>query len=91
MLKLFKFSQGQLDYYGAFKDEKEAYDRRADVDPTFHYTHVEINELTIPGHTIMVLEDDDLPFADLEFTVTAPEIPAEKPAAKAKPRKRNDQ
>lgn len=70
-LKLFKFTQGAFDYYGAFKDIEDAYDRRAEVDPTFHYAHCEIAELTLDGYEIAVYHKTPLPAPDpvyLPFT-----------------------
>lgn len=76
-LKLFKFTQGLNEYYGAYGNAEEAYERRAEVDHTFHYTDVRIEEVTLEGYEIAVYrepgivvgynfknEPDPLPFAD---------------------------
>lgn len=69
MLKLFRFTQGWHDYYGAFEDREEAYKRRAEVDYTFHYTDVKIEEIKLEGYEISVspifeVVEHELPFAD---------------------------
>lgn len=66
MLKVFRFTQGWLDYYGAYKDLEEAYARRAEIDHTFHYTDVRIEEIQIDGYLVRAYPDiETLPFADL--------------------------
>lgn len=51
-MKLFKFTLGIYEQYGVFNDEKEAYEKRATIDPAYYYTPVEIAEVTVPGYEI---------------------------------------
>jgi len=54
MLKLFKYTCGLDEKFGAATDEQDAYDRRAEVDPTFDFVAVRIEEVTVPGFVITV-------------------------------------
>jgi len=69
-LKLFKFTCGLDEKIGVFKDEKEAYERRTEVDPTFHFLPVQIDEITVPGYEIAItpIKQTVEPMADDEFT-----------------------
>lgn len=49
MLKLFRYTCGLDDKFGAATDEQDAYDRRAEVDSTFDFVGVQIEEITVPG------------------------------------------
>lgn len=53
-MKLFKFICGSDEKIGPFKDETEAYDRRTEIDPTFHFLPVRIEEVTLPGYVISI-------------------------------------
>lgn len=53
-MKLYKYICGIDEKYGAANDEKDAYDRRTDVDPTFHFLPVQIEEVTIDGFEVIV-------------------------------------
>lgn len=54
MPKLFKFMSGLDEKYGIAEDEQDAYERRAEVDPTFDYTGCKIEEVVVPGYNIIV-------------------------------------
>ena len=53
-MKLFRYTCGHDDYYGPADDKKDAYDRRTEVDPAFHYLPVTIEEVVVPGYVISV-------------------------------------
>lgn len=53
-MKVFKYTCGDYEKYGVAEDESDAYERRAEVDPTFHYLPVTIEELRIEGYEIAV-------------------------------------
>lgn len=51
-MKLFRYISGVDERYGAAEDEKDAYDRRREVDHTFHFLPVRIEEVTLEGYEI---------------------------------------
>lgn len=51
-MKLFRYTSGHDDKFAPAVDEKDAYERRAEVDPTFHFLPVQIEELTVEGYEI---------------------------------------
>jgi hypothetical protein len=53
-MKLYKYICGIDEKYGAATDEKDAYERRLEVDPTFHFLPVRIEEVTIDGYEVVV-------------------------------------
>lgn len=57
-MKLYKYISGHDEKYGAAKDEKDAYERRTEVDPTFHFMDVRIEEVEVPGYDITVTEQN---------------------------------
>lgn len=64
MLKLYRFTLGTDESYGAYSSLQEAYEKRADIDATFFFTPVAIEEVLLPGFTITVTkegEDGELP------------------------------
>jgi hypothetical protein len=62
--------------------EEEAFDRRAEVDPSYDYLPVQVKELEIEGHDIHVTaKKQEKP--EVPEPVT-PEIPVEKPPEKPK-------
>lgn len=57
-MKLYKYTFGDWERYGAAKDDADAFERRMDIDPQFHYVPVVIEEVTIEGYTISVTKDE---------------------------------
>lgn len=53
-MRLFKYTCGVDEKIGVFRDENEAYEKRASVDPTFHFLPVVIEEITVPGYEIII-------------------------------------
>lgn len=53
-MKLYKYTCGDYEKYGVAADDNDAYERRATVDPNFHYLPVTIEELRIEGYEIIV-------------------------------------
>lgn len=51
-MKLFKYQMGTDEKLGVAKDEKDAYDRREEVDHTFNFLPVKITEVTLEGYEI---------------------------------------
>jgi hypothetical protein len=51
-MKLFKYQMGTDEKLGVVKDEKDAYERRAEVDHTFRFLPVTITEVTLEGYEI---------------------------------------
>lgn len=63
-MKLFKFTVGEDERLYPFSDLQEAHDRRTEVDPSYHYLPVRIEEVTVPGyklHVYPVLPETSLP------------------------------
>lgn len=53
-MRIFKYRCGVDEKIGVFRDENEAYEKRASVDPTFHFLPVVIEEITVPGYEIII-------------------------------------
>jgi len=53
-MKLFKYICGIDEKFGPANDEKDAYDRRLEIDPTFHFLPVRIEEVTLDGYEVIV-------------------------------------
>ena len=53
-MKLYKYTCGDDTKVGVAKDEKDAYERRGEVDPTFSFLPVQIEEYEIPGYEIVI-------------------------------------
>lgn len=53
-MKLYKYTCGLDDKFGPAENDQDAYDRRAEVDPTFHFVGVIIKEVVVPGFEITV-------------------------------------
>jgi hypothetical protein len=53
-MKLFRFTMGHVDLLGAFEDATDAYERRNEVDHTFDWTPVVIEEVVLEGYEITV-------------------------------------
>lgn len=60
---LFKLEIGNTIEYAAAESMKDMHERKADIDPQFAFLPVEITEIVIPGHEIVVneLETTDTP------------------------------
>lgn len=58
-MKLYRFTVGYDEKFYPFSDEKEAYERRKEVDHTFEWLPVVIQEIAIPGFTITVTPDGE--------------------------------
>lgn len=61
-MKIFKFTYGDFEKYGVFKDLKEAEERRAEIEGVELYLPVTIEEFTIPYYNIHLEATADLPF-----------------------------
>ncbi|WP_217597314.1 hypothetical protein [Cohnella sp. GbtcB17] len=73
-LKLFKYTCGVDERIGVFADADEAYERRAEVDPTFHFLPVRIDEIIVPGYVITIEPE-------LGAAVSADRLPTEEEIA----------
>jgi hypothetical protein len=51
-MKLFRLTLGSTEKFGVAKNEKEMYKERAEIDPTFEYTPVVIEEVEVDGYEI---------------------------------------
>lgn len=58
-MKLFKYSLGSIERLGAAEDAEDAYDRRAEVDPTFSYLPMAIEEIKVEGFTVTVTPESE--------------------------------
>lgn len=54
-MKLYKFTCGVDEKVGVFTDEAEAYERRTEVDPTFYFLPVTIEEIAVPGYELVTV------------------------------------
>lgn len=76
-MKLYRYICGDFEKYGVGDGAEDAYERRSEVDPTFHYLPVTIDEVRIDGYEItvkaasVVPEDRD----ELKAWLTEREIP----------------
>ena len=53
-MKLFKLTMGSIEKFAVAKNEKEMFEKRAEVEAAFEYTPVQIDEVTLPGYEITV-------------------------------------
>lgn len=60
-MKLYKYSFGDFEHYGPAKDDADAFERRTDIDPQFHYVPVTIEEVTLEGYEITVTATSNVP------------------------------
>jgi hypothetical protein len=58
MKKLYRYTLGNIDRFGVANDTDEAHEKRAEVDHTFEFLPVQIEEVQIDGYTITVTKDD---------------------------------
>lgn len=59
-MKLYRYIMGVNEKYGVAADEQDAYDRRAEVDHTFSFLPVRIEEVIVPGYVIRAVSEEDL-------------------------------
>ncbi|MGQ0452052.1 hypothetical protein ACT4UM_01565, partial [Bacillus sp. SS-TM] len=52
MAKVFRLTLGSIDKFAVAEDREEMYEKRAEIDPTFAYTPVEIQPLHVDGYEI---------------------------------------
>lgn len=60
-MKLYQYTCGDYQKYGVGADEDDAYNRRSEVDQTFHYLPVTIEEVTVDGYEITVKAASGVP------------------------------
>lgn len=60
-MKLYRLTMGITEYFAAAENEEDMYERREEVDPTFSYLPVQIEELKIDGYEITVTPLEDKP------------------------------
>ena len=53
-MKLFKLTVGLIEKYGVAEDEQDMYERRSDVDYSFDYLPVIVEEIAVDGYEITV-------------------------------------
>lgn len=58
-MKLYKYTCGDHEAYGVAENDQDAYDRRAEVHPTFHYIPVKMEEVKVEGYEISVTPLND--------------------------------
>lgn len=58
-MKLYRYTCGDHDKLGVAEDEQDAYERRAEVEPAFHYLPVVVEELKVEGYEIIVKSLDE--------------------------------
>lgn len=61
-MKIFKYTNGDFEKWGVFKDLKEAGERCEEVDPAYAYLHFTVEEFTIPFYNIILEPTEDMPF-----------------------------
>ncbi|MGQ3740855.1 hypothetical protein, partial [Bacillus sp. Fil] len=52
MARVFHLRLGSMEIFAVADDYEEMYEKRAEIDPTFAYTPVEIKELQISGYEV---------------------------------------
>ncbi|MCQ6307432.1 hypothetical protein [Bacillus cereus] len=67
MAKVFRLTLGSIDRFAVAESIEDMHDRRAEIEPTFAYTPVEIQELHIPGY---VIEAHAIPKEELKSVET---------------------
>lgn len=55
-MKLYMYTTGSDNRLAVATDDQDAYDRRAEVDPAYHYMPVQIEEVIVPGYEITLSE-----------------------------------
>lgn len=94
-MKLFNIGlPGQTQTLFVAKDKKDAYERRTEVDHTFDFLPVEIEEVTVEGYDIRLYKDRDEEEQEVveeeplvvieEVEVKKEEPPEQKPKSKSK-------
>ncbi|MUT66019.1 hypothetical protein [Paenibacillus sp. NEAU-GSW1] len=53
-MRLYRYTIGHTELYSAADNDEEAYERRTEVDPTFGWTPVVIEEVKLEGYEITV-------------------------------------
>lgn len=53
-MKLYKYTCGEDTKVGVAANEQDAHERRGEVDPTFSFLPVTIEEFEIPGYTVEI-------------------------------------
>lgn len=76
-MKLFRYTMGHTDIFAAALDAQDAYDRREQIDVTFGWTPVVIEEVTLEGFQIVLFSDEEL------AQIAAEEAAAPEPVAAA--------
>ncbi|MCQ6307067.1 MULTISPECIES: hypothetical protein [Bacillus cereus group] len=56
MARVFHLTLGSIEKFAVADDYEDMYQKRAEVDPAFAYTPVEIKEMQIPGYEIEAYE-----------------------------------
>lgn len=51
-MKLFRYISGVDEKYGVAEDAQDAYNKRTNIDHTFHFLPVRIEEVTVEGYEI---------------------------------------
>ena len=59
-MKLYRYVSGIDEKYAPAENEDDAYEKREQVDPTFHFLAVRIEEVTVPGYTLTLTPSDDV-------------------------------
>jgi hypothetical protein len=53
-MRLYRYTIGVHEKYGVAHDENDAHERRAEVDPTFHFLPVDIEEVKVDGYDVII-------------------------------------
>lgn len=56
-MKLYRYQLGNIDAIGVADDDEDAYQKRANIDPSFAFTPVNITEVKVEGYTVNVTAD----------------------------------
>ncbi|MCQ6344111.1 hypothetical protein NPM06_32200 [Bacillus cereus] len=67
MAKVFRLTLGSIDRFAVAESIEDMHDRRVEIEPTFAYTPVEIQELHLPGY---VIEAHTIPKEELKSVET---------------------
>lgn len=57
-MKLYKYTCGLDEKFSPAEDDQDAYNRRTEVDPTFHFVGVRIDEVVLPGFMITITPEE---------------------------------
>jgi hypothetical protein len=60
-MKLFRLMMGSIEKFGVAKDAEEMFEKRAEIEPAFEYTPVQIEEVQLDGYEISVKAKRDEP------------------------------